>query len=278
MIQNEAQIKQAEVDNYDAVIASLQSLPHGAQIIAENFLDKDLPTAFGRFRESPEWAMVRAELAPQPGEWVADYGAGRCIASAAFAELGCNVVALEMNPSPIVGLGVLTTHSFFGDLPTLHGVLADAEHAPFPSATFDVVYCREALHHAFDLEMLVGQLVALLKPGGRFLAYGEHRHPFWSSDDTFRVQHPAAKFGVNEHSYPTIHYVRVLKQAGLEEVRALPVMSPIFAAENGPIYHRLMCNIRSISTLGDRLFHLYHRAQLYRTVGSQITLVGRKAR
>ncbi len=271
----ERRVKTGEVAGYAEAIGRLRSLPEGAAIIDANFLEPDLVAAAERFWQSREWRDTVAAVRPEAGMWVLDYGAGRCLASMAFARLGCRVVALDINPSPVVGLGVIAAYDAFRQRP-VYGVLGDGERAPFPAGAFDIVYCREALHHAFDLERLAAGLVAMLRPGGRFYAYGEHRHPFWSSDAAFRRRHPAVESGANEHSYTTADYKAALRKAGLAEVRAVPVLSPLFASGPAPLYHRLAAAAGRLPAAGPYLYGFYHRAQMYRSTGSQIILIGRK--
>jgi ubiquinone/menaquinone biosynthesis C-methylase UbiE len=47
--------------------------------------------------------------------------------------------------------------------------VADAEHLPFPDATFDRVTCRIASHHFPNVALSVQEVVRVLKPGGLYL-------------------------------------------------------------------------------------------------------------
>ncbi|HOT92221.1 MAG TPA: class I SAM-dependent methyltransferase [Anaerolineae bacterium] len=268
----EAEVKHSEVQGYEKIIANLRSLPNGDQIIQDNYLDEDWSAAFERFWQSAEWQNTVSILRPQSGEWVLDYGAGRCLSSAAFARCGCRVVALDINPSSSVGLGVLYQAAL--QPYAIVGVLGDAEHMMFPPATFDIVYCREALHHAYDLAKLTKNLVSVLKPGGRFYAYGEHRHPWWSSDQKFRVRHPAVQFGVNEHSYRESVYQHCLKNAGLHRIRIFPIIPVHDPLWDNAWHHRLMKPLRSVPGIGSVIYDLYTRLRLYQMTGSQIIISG----
>jgi len=61
-----------------------------------------------------------------------------------------------------------------GHHPDLH--VADAEHLPFPSNTFDVVYSYGVMHHSPDTARCLGEAWRVLKPGGeaRIMVY---HHP-----------------------------------------------------------------------------------------------------
>ncbi len=272
---DETAIKHSEVTSYSQSLAALRALPNGEAIIAENFLEADLEHALERFWSSAEWQTARQALAPKPDDRVLDYGAGRCVTSAAFARVGCRVMAVDISPHPESGLGILRQHAMFAQWP-VQGVVGDGEHLMFPLDTFDIVYCRESLHHAYDLPLLARHLVRVLKPGGRFYATREHRHPWWSSEAEFRRRHPAVKFGANEHSYTESTYRRVFEQAGLRRVEVRAVVPTHDAAWDKAWHHRLAREFRRLPGAGAWLYAAYVRVWLYRSVGSLITLTGRK--
>jgi 2-polyprenyl-3-methyl-5-hydroxy-6-metoxy-1,4-benzoquinol methylase len=269
----EIRVKQSEVKGYADVIAILRALPDGEFIIKDNFLYEDANFALEQFCKSQEWHDTVVALKPRPGVRVLDYGAGRCIASIAFACLGCNVVAMDINASPEVGLGILQRGQVFNQYAiNVQSVVGDGEHIPFEPDAFDIVYCREALHHAFNLKKLASNLVRVLKPGGRFFAYGDHRRPWWSSDEQFRRIHPAVKFGVNEHSYLKSEYRRALSRAGLQNVRIVPILS----RPSQRWHHWGMLQVAKLPFLGKTLHHFYDRLRHYRAIGSQIIILGEK--
>ena len=48
--------------------------------------------------------------------------------------------------------------------------VAVAEQLPFGDGAFDVVYCKDALHHVADPARVLSEARRVLKPGGRFIA------------------------------------------------------------------------------------------------------------
>jgi ubiquinone/menaquinone biosynthesis C-methylase UbiE len=61
-----------------------------------------------------------------------------------------------------------------GQQPDLH--VADAEHLPFPSETFDVVYSYGVMHHSPDTQQCLREAWRVLKPGGQVRVMLYH-HP-----------------------------------------------------------------------------------------------------
>jgi ubiquinone/menaquinone biosynthesis C-methylase UbiE len=58
----------------------------------------------------------------------------------------------------------------------LHLVQGHARRLPFPSESFDLVYCVNALHHFHDPPAFVGQAYRLLRPGGALAIAGTDPH------------------------------------------------------------------------------------------------------
>ena len=156
-------------------------------------------------------------------ERVLDLGAGRGWAAKEFARLGCEVVALDVAADENVGLGrarVLMEHAgvFF------ERVIGDGENLPFQPASFDLVFCSAALHHATDLGLLLQNVQQVLKVGGRLCAI---REPSLSivEDEKEQVNREAAEelaVGINETCPTYADYLRHLRRGGLEPVQVVP--------------------------------------------------------
>jgi SAM-dependent methyltransferase len=105
-------------------------------------------------------------------EAVLDLGAGRGWAAKQLALLGCKTVALDVTDDVNVGLG--RGHALMEDAGVFfERVIGDGEYPPFQPASFDVIFCSAALHHATDLPLLLMNVQRVLKPGGRLCAIRE---------------------------------------------------------------------------------------------------------
>ncbi|MCZ2126177.1 MAG: class I SAM-dependent methyltransferase [Anaerolineales bacterium] len=71
-------------------------------------------------------------------------------------------------------LGML--HQAKGQPAPLHLAQADATRLPYPSSTFDLVYCVDAIHHFGDHRAFVAEAARLLKPRGALAVLGHDPH------------------------------------------------------------------------------------------------------
>lgn len=96
---------------------------------------------------------------------VLDFGCGNGIASYALARAGYDVTAMDSSTGEIAGINAaLQLQNIDGACFTIHH--STSEEIPFPEASFDVVWMREALHHMHDLPAFVRGVRRILKPGG----------------------------------------------------------------------------------------------------------------
>lgn len=136
------------------------------------FFDDPLLDAAQRFHTSSEWTATR-DLIPRPPGHALDVGAGRGIASYALARDGWTVSALEPDPSNLVGAGAIRALSAESGLP-IEVEQQWGKSLPFASNSFDVVLCRQVLHHARDLRAFCREVARVLKPGGTVIATRGH--------------------------------------------------------------------------------------------------------
>src|SRR5437660_949736 len=121
-----------------------------------------VPAVFG------VWAPILVELAhPRPGERVLDVACGTgVVARLAAARVGPTgaVVGIDLNPGMLsVARSVLTDSRSGGPLQWQE---ANADKLPFPSESFDVVYCQLGLQFFADRPAAVREMRRALGAGG----------------------------------------------------------------------------------------------------------------
>jgi SAM-dependent methyltransferase len=247
--------------SWEGAVRWLLTQPEHAQLVRDCYYDQPLTEAAERFAASEEWQATRA-LLPQSGGRALDLGAGQGVSAFALARTGFEVTALEPDPSNLVGCGAIAQLARHVSSP-IDAVRGVAEALPFADAAFDLVFCRQALHHARDLRAFCREAARVLRPGGRLIAVREHVISRDEDLQRFRDEHPLHRLYGGESAYRSSEYVRALRDAGLRVVRVLrsfdspinhaPLTVPGVCEEIGNRLHRIpaaAATVRRISAAG----------------------------
>lgn len=211
---------------WEEAVLWLREQPNQAELVKACFYDDPLIEAAQRYYESTEWKSVRKLLTSPPGTAL-DLGAGRGISSYAFARDGWDTVALEPDPSDVVGAGAIRSLAREARL-DIRVEETWGEKLPFKEETFDVVYCRAVLHHAKDLKALCKEVGRVLKKGGRFIATREHVISRREDLAVFLESHPLHHLYGGENAYLLKEYLSAIRDAGIEFEHILnPIESDI---------------------------------------------------
>ncbi|MER3546466.1 MAG: hypothetical protein C4338_02230 [Rhodanobacteraceae bacterium] len=106
-----------------------------------------------------------------PGRHVLEIGCGIGLDSARMARHGLRVTAVDLT---VVGPATAARRAQAHGLDARY-LCADAEHLPFPDATFDYVYSFGVMHHAPDTARCIEEAFRVLQPGGQALIMLYHR-------------------------------------------------------------------------------------------------------
>ncbi|WP_441255993.1 methyltransferase domain-containing protein [Tardiphaga sp. 285_C5_N1_2] len=207
---------------WEEAVEWLRGQPEQQVLVRACYFDDPLGEAAERFWNSEEWKAIAALLPPASGRAL-DMGAGRGISSYALARDGWQVTALEPDPSNLVGAGAIRMLSQATGYP-IEIAAEYSERLPFADATFDVVNCRQVLHHARDLQQTCREIFRVLKPGGVMVATREHVLTRRADLDAFLQQHALHKFYGGENAFLLPEYLDAMQGAGL---RVDSVMAPL---------------------------------------------------
>jgi len=204
----------------DEAVRRLRADPAYAGLVRDAYLGRDVRDSACRFAESAEWAEVLRRLDGRiDAATVVDLGAGIGIASVAFAGAGAaRVIALEPDPSDEVGRGAMMRLEPSSIVDVVGAV---GEGIPLPGGIADVVYCRQVLHHATDLEAMVTEMARILKPGGMFIACREHVVDDDAQKAAFLAGHPVNRLAGGENAFRLDEYLAAIDHAGLRLIDAL---------------------------------------------------------
>ena len=170
-----------------------------------------------------EQVLEGPETAPylKRGARILDVGSNTCWASAIFAQRGLDVVALDISTFELQGL---KTADWWMQAKDIHfervlGVMFDL---PFATASLDLVFCSEVLHHNHraNLHATFREFHRVLKPGGKVIVINEPLRALCSPKiDPGR---DVAEYEGHEHAYMRTSYLRAARRGGF----ALELLAP----------------------------------------------------
>ncbi len=224
--------------SWEDTIGWLRTQPDQAELVISGYYDDPLEAAACRYSRSEEWQAILALLPTQKVGKVMDLGAGRGITSYALAKAGYRVVAVETDPSALVGAGAIYSLARETGLP-IEVQVSSSGPLPFPGESFELVFGRAVLHHLTNLEQVCEQIARVLKPGGTAIFVREHviSHP--RDLEAFRALHPLHRYYGGENAHMLNRYTSALEHAGL---RVSKVISPWRSAIN--MYPRTVAELR----------------------------------
>jgi SAM-dependent methyltransferase len=222
----------AKLLSWEEAVCWLRQQQDRQQLVNQCYYDDPLDAAAERYANSEEWLEVRHLLASAIPGRVLDIGAGRGISSYAFAKAGCQVTALEPDPSSIVGAQAIK--ELFARANLSATILEEyGETLPCESNSFDIVYGRAVLHHARDLPQLCQESYRVLKPGGIFIATREHVISRREDLPLFLEAHNLHSLYGGEHAYLLQEYTKAIVNSGLKLKKVIgPLASVINYAPN----------------------------------------------
>jgi ubiquinone/menaquinone biosynthesis C-methylase UbiE len=203
---------------WDETIAYIRSQPQYAQLVRDAYFDTDLLGNVERFAATPEYAetlRLLAQYAPK-GKSLLDIGCGNGMSAINFARSGWDVSALEPDPSPTIGAEAIRTMKAHFGLDNLTVLQGFAENLDLPDASFDVVYIRQAMHHAHDLQQFIAQAARVLRSGGILLTVRDHVIFDEADKEWFLKKHPLHHFYGGENAFTQAQYTSAMENAGLQ--------------------------------------------------------------
>jgi 2-polyprenyl-3-methyl-5-hydroxy-6-metoxy-1,4-benzoquinol methylase len=209
--------------NWEETIINIRKNPDFTDLVKDAYFDQDLVANVERFRKSPEFLetlRLHKEYI-RDGRKLLDIGSGNGIAAVSFALEGYEVLAIEPDPSVTIGAGAIRILKEFYQLRNLEIKELFAEDLSEENTAFDVVYVRQALHHAHNLNLFVKSASGLLKAGGIFVAVREHVIYNEKDKQWFLASHPLHIYYGGENAFTLPEYFYAFNKAGLKLLKSL---------------------------------------------------------
>jgi len=204
--------------SWEETIRMIQSNPEHAILVRDAYLSSNLKDNALRFEASIEFAeslKLVKQYAPT-GKTLLDIGAGNGISSVAFAKNKFDVIALDPDPSEIVGTGAIKKLAAEFNLQNLRILESSAEKIDLPNSSVDIVYVRQAMHHAANLNQFIAECSRILKPGGMLLTTRDHVIYDPIDKQKFLDTHPLHRFYGGENAFTIEEYTNAMSLAGLK--------------------------------------------------------------
>jgi SAM-dependent methyltransferase len=202
---------------WEETIKSIRNKPEFKDLVRDAYFEEDLKVNVERFRKSEEYLeTLKLIRQHQPDARVlVDIGSGNGISSIAFALEGYQVHAIEPDPSDTIGAGairILARQYHVTD--RLNVTEKYGEETGMPNDFADVVYIRQAMHHASHLGNMMRECFRMAKPAGLLLTVRDHVIFDEKDKQRFLNAHPLHKFYGGENAFTEKEYRSAIETAG----------------------------------------------------------------
>jgi 2-polyprenyl-3-methyl-5-hydroxy-6-metoxy-1,4-benzoquinol methylase len=203
---------------WEETIRYIRTQPEYKDLVNFAYFEKDLKLNVERFRNSEEFGETcnLIEKFGPDAKTILDVGSGNGISAVSFALKGYDVTATEPDKSNTVGAGAIRRLIEDYQLKNLQVFESFAEDINVGNELYDIVYVRQAMHHAYDLNKFISNLSSCLKKGGIMLTIRDHIIYNEKDKAWFLSCHPLQKYYGGENAYTEQQYKNGFTQAGLK--------------------------------------------------------------
>jgi ubiquinone/menaquinone biosynthesis C-methylase UbiE len=202
---------------WEETIKFIRTQPEFKFLVEKAYFEENLPVNVERYRQETEYKETVNKIkkhAPNAKK-ILDIGSGNGITCISFALEGYDVTTVEPDPSETIGAGAIRKLKENYALENLVVYEAFAEEINFKNEEFDVVFARQCMHHAYDLEKFVSEMSRVLKKGGMFFTVRDHVIFNEKDKEWFLENHPLQKFYGGENAFTPKEYRNAIEKSGL---------------------------------------------------------------
>jgi len=201
---------------WEETIQEIRTKPEFKDLVRLAYFEADLDLNIQRFAESREFEETLKLIKQyQPNaKTIVDIGSGNGISAVNFALRNYDVISIEPDKSDTIGAGAIRISKEKHGLDNLTVYDSYAEDIQLPDSSFDVVYVRQAMHHANDLPKFIKECVRVLKPNGLLLTIRDHVVFDEKDKAWFLKSHPLQSYYGGENAFSPDQYKMAIIQAG----------------------------------------------------------------
>jgi ubiquinone/menaquinone biosynthesis C-methylase UbiE len=205
---------------WEETIKYIRTKPEYKDLVKFAYFEEDLQLNVERFRKDEEFSetkkLIQSIIPFSASIKLLDIGSGNGITSVAFALEGIQVDSVEPDSSETIGAGAIKKLKEQYKLSNLAVHEGFAEDLKFPDQSFDIVYTRQCMHHAHNLQEFLKESFRVLKKGGILLTVRDH--VIFDEEDKawFLENHPLQKFYGGENAYTAEAYKHAMINAGFK--------------------------------------------------------------
>ena len=205
---------------WEETIKFIRTQPEYKDLVKFAYFEEDLRLNAERYRKDDEFQetkkLISSVIPLKSSTKLLDIGSGNGITAVAFALEGIQVDAIEPDPSDTIGAGAIRKLKSSYQLSNLQVHEGFAEELTFPNEFFDIVYTRQCMHHAHNLQLFISECYRILKRGGLLITVRDHIVYNKADKAWFLESHPLQKFYGGENAYSEQEYTQAMKDAGFE--------------------------------------------------------------
>lgn len=203
---------------WEETIQYIRTQPKYEKLVELAYFEEELSLNVERFKESTEFkeTLVFLKKYAPIAKKILDIGSGNGISAVAFALEGYEVTSVEPDSSTTIGAGAIRLLKEHYKLDNLLVYEAFAEDIAFETNSFDVVYARQCMHHAYNLEKFVQESARVLKLNGLFFTVRDHVIFDEADKQKFLETHPLQKYYGGENAFTPQEYKTAIQKAGLD--------------------------------------------------------------
>jgi ubiquinone/menaquinone biosynthesis C-methylase UbiE len=209
---------------WEETIQYIRSRKDYEQLVIDAYFSTDLVANVERYRQTEEFRETLAQIGAVRKEKnlrLLDLGAGNGISTIAFALEGYEVTALEPDSSETIGAGAIKLLISEYKLANVSILECYAEDIPIEKAGFDIVFARQAMHHAYHLDSFVAAAYRAMNQNGLLITVRDHVVENEREKERFLKGHPLHKFYGGENAFSELEYTSAMTKSGFKILRTI---------------------------------------------------------